>query len=73
MNPSRFDEALADLQAQGLVAGNALTDAGITTRSRLVSARTDGLRTLIADWDPDENPELDPLIRRLAAELEPAT
>ena len=73
VNPSRFDEALADLQAQGLVAGNALTDAGVTTRSRLVSARTDGLRTLIADWDPDENPELDPLIRRLAAELEPAT
>ena len=32
-------------------------------------ARTDGLRVLVADWEPDENPELDPLLRRLAAEL----
>ena len=25
--------------------------------------------TLVADWEPDENPELDPLLRRLAEEL----
>ena len=36
---------------------------------RLVAARTDGLRILVADWQPDENPELDPLLRRLADEL----
>ena len=38
-------------------------------RERLVVARTDGLRILVADWKPDENPELDPLLRRLADEL----
>ena len=39
---------------------------GRAMRQRLVAARTDGLRTLVADWKPDENPELDPLLRRLA-------
>ena len=75
VNPPRFDEALADLQAQGLVTANPpthLTAEGQTIRTDLVAARTDGLRTLIADWSPDENPELDPLLRRLATELEPA-
>ena len=38
-------------------------------RERLVAARTDGLRILVADWEPDGNPELDPLLRRLADEL----
>ena len=45
------------------------TAAGYAMRERLVAARTDGLRILVADWKPDENPELDPLLRRLAAEL----
>ena len=49
--------------------GERPTEAGRVTRERLVAARTDGLRTLIADWEPDENPELDPLLRRLADEL----
>jgi hypothetical protein len=38
-------------------------------RARLVAARTEGLRTIVADWEPDENPELDLLVRRLADEL----
>ena len=40
-------------------------------RERLVAARTDGLRQLIDDWEPDKYPELDPLLRRLADELAP--
>ena len=50
-------------------AGERPTAAGYAMRQRLVAARTDGLRTLVADWQPDENPELDPLLRRLADEL----
>jgi hypothetical protein len=40
-------------------------------RERLVAARTDGLRRLIADWEPERNPELDSLLSRLATELAP--
>ena len=36
-----------------------------------MAARTDGLRQLIDDWEPDKFPELDPLLRRLADELAP--
>ena len=49
-----------------------MTDAGRTMRERLVAARTEGLRELIDDWEPDRYPELDPLLRRLADELAPA-
>jgi hypothetical protein len=38
-------------------------------RDQLVAARTDGLRLLIEDWEPDRHPELDPLLRRLSEEL----
>jgi hypothetical protein len=38
-------------------------------RERLVAARTDALRALVEDWEPDSDPELDPLLRRLADEL----
>jgi EmrB/QacA subfamily drug resistance transporter len=75
VNPARFDEALSELQAEGLATSDppaSLTDAGVTTRAHLVSARTDALRTLVADWDPDDNPDLNPLIHRLAIELEPS-
>jgi hypothetical protein len=34
-----------------------------------VAARTEGLRSLVADWEPDRYPELDPLLRRLSQEL----
>ena len=45
------------------------TEDGYAVRERLVVARTDGLRSLVAEWEPDDNPELDPLLRRLATEL----
>jgi EmrB/QacA subfamily drug resistance transporter len=69
VNPARFDAAFAELQEQGLATPTGLTEEGTTTREKLVAARTDALRTLIADWEPDSNPDLDPLIRRLATEL----
>ena len=40
-------------------------------RDQLVAARTDCLRQLIEDWEPERHPELDPLLLRLAEELAP--
>ena len=67
--PARLDVAVAELRGLGLLDGERPTEAGGEMRERLVAARTDGLRALVADWEPDENPELDPLLRRLADEL----
>jgi hypothetical protein len=65
-----FDRALAALRAHGAVGDDGrITPAGQALRDQLVAARTDCLRDLIAEWKPDENPELDPLLARLAEEL----
>jgi hypothetical protein len=69
VDQASFDAALAQLRERGLLADDALTPAGVAVRDQLVAARTDSLRSLIADWEPDKNPELDPLLRRLCAEL----
>ena len=78
VEPARFDAALAELRARDAIdAGGHVTPAGHALRDQLVAARTDCLRGLIADWQPEEHPELDPLLHRLAEELavprEPAT
>jgi EmrB/QacA subfamily drug resistance transporter len=66
----RFDVALATLREQGAVDGDgAITLDGHALRDRLVAARTDCLRGLVDDWEPEARPELDPLIARLAEEL----
>ena len=69
VRPDRLHAAAHELRAAGLLDGERPTADGHVMRERLVVARTDGLRILVADWEPDENPELDPLLRRLAAEL----
>jgi hypothetical protein len=79
VDAQRFDAALEDLRARGLYGDAEITPAGQAVRDQLVAARTDCLRELIRDWQPDEHPELDPLLSRLARELghppraEPAT
>src|SRR3954452_12245795 len=65
----RLQAAVEELRGLGLLDGERPTGAGRAMRERLVAARTDGLRTLVADWEPDQNSELDPLLRRLADEL----
>jgi EmrB/QacA subfamily drug resistance transporter len=69
VDAGRLAAAVDELCAAGLHDGERPTAAGHAMRVRLVAARTDGLRVLVADWQPDENPELDPLLRRLADEL----
>ena len=71
VDAARFDAMLEEVRRHGYVDDGELTDAGRTVRDRLVAARTDMLREVIADWEPDRHPELDPLLRRLAEELAP--
>jgi MarR family len=69
VSPAGLTAAVEELRDRGLLDGERCTSAGRTMRERLVVARTDGLRALVAEWEPDEEPELDPLLRRLADEL----
>jgi EmrB/QacA subfamily drug resistance transporter len=72
VDPSAFDAAHAELRERGHLdeTGHALTATGVATRDQLVAARTDCLRSLVADWQPEDQPELDALVRRLAEELQ---
>jgi hypothetical protein len=65
----RIDVAVAELRRDGLLEGDAPTPAGTDLRERLVAARVQGLRELIAAWEPDRHPELDPVLARIASEL----
>jgi EmrB/QacA subfamily drug resistance transporter len=69
VNATRLMVAVGELRDRDLIEGERPTETGFELRERLVVARTAGLRTLIEEWEPDENPELDPLLRQLAAEL----
>jgi hypothetical protein len=69
VDPDGFDAAVADARSQGWFDGDGVTADGHALRDRLVAARTDCLHELVEDWEPDRYPELDPLLRRLAAEL----
>jgi EmrB/QacA subfamily drug resistance transporter len=69
VDPTRFDDAVGELRKRGLLDGTAVTPGGHALRDQLVAARTEGLRSLVADWEPDRYPELDPLLRRLSQEL----
>ena len=60
---------LDSLDGRGLVADSALTDAGHATAERLVGARRDCLSSLIADWQPDDDPRVNDAVARLAREL----
>jgi hypothetical protein len=72
VNTETFDGAAADARTRGFYDDNGLTPAGNATRDQLVAARTDCLRELIDDWQPQANDhELDSMLARLAAELSP--
>jgi hypothetical protein len=67
---ARARELLASLAERGLVADGELTAAGHTTAARLIVARADCLRSLIADWQADDDPRVNEAVARLARELE---
>jgi EmrB/QacA subfamily drug resistance transporter len=67
----RLAVAMGELRDGGFVASDRVTETGMAMRERLIDARTEALRELIADWEPDRFPELDPVLRRLADELAP--
>ncbi|MEV4422280.1 MDR family MFS transporter [Patulibacter sp. NPDC049589] len=70
---ARGEEAVGDLQARGLLtAGDAPrpTNEGRALSARLTAAHGDHLRALTADWDDDGDPDVERLLRALAAELD---
>ena len=69
VDAGRLEIAAGELRDAALLDGERPTAAGRAMRERLVAARIDGLRQLVEDWQPDENPEIDPLLRQIAAEL----
>jgi EmrB/QacA subfamily drug resistance transporter len=64
-----LEAVLTDVRGRGWYDGGGVTPDGHVVRDRLVAARAECLHELIEDWEPDRHPELDPLLRRLAAEL----
>jgi EmrB/QacA subfamily drug resistance transporter len=66
---ARFDAALAQLRDRDLTRDGRITAGGQAVRDQLVAARTDSLRKLVEEWEPERHPELDALVRRLAEEL----
>lgn len=72
VDPGRLAPGLAQLEAQGLVTaapGMLLTvsQAGARVAGQLLEARRAALLALLDGWDPKAHPELETLVRRLAA------
>jgi EmrB/QacA subfamily drug resistance transporter len=73
VDPAGFDAALAELRERGYVADCAISLSGRAARQQLVMAGIACLRGLVDEWEPGREPNLDPLLGRLAEELaEPA-
>jgi EmrB/QacA subfamily drug resistance transporter len=62
---------LADLRALGLLepAVPHLTPAGEEAATRLTQVRSDEVRTLLEDWEPEQHPEVLQLVNRFARSL----
>jgi DNA-binding MarR family transcriptional regulator len=70
---ARVESALSGLERGALVVGRngrvELTDVGLRCHERLVAARRDGLRELLAGWEPDRHPDVRRLVDGLARAL----
>jgi EmrB/QacA subfamily drug resistance transporter len=63
---------LENLRRDGLAGGDGeigLTAEGRVAYERIVAARSAGLRELLDGWDPDDHPEVEQLVQRLARDL----
>ena len=62
-------EQVGALTARGLVADAVLTEDGHATADRLMTARKESIRSLVADWEPDGDPRVNEAVDRLCREL----
>jgi EmrB/QacA subfamily drug resistance transporter len=72
VDPQRLGRAVQALRDRDLVGGDGtldLTASGTATFDRIVAARREGLRELLAGWDPDEHEDIRRLLDELAHEL----
>jgi EmrB/QacA subfamily drug resistance transporter len=73
VSEAQLTGALQNLRGAGLVTAGAeraaLTDAGRAALARLQVAWTQELRALVTDWQAESDPELTPIILRLADEF----
>jgi EmrB/QacA subfamily drug resistance transporter len=77
VDPKRIEEGIDALVQKGLVNMDqgpgecefTLTDQGQDAIVRLRDARRAGLTELLEGWDPEEHPEIEDMVRRLAHEL----
>jgi EmrB/QacA subfamily drug resistance transporter len=74
VDPSLFDESLAELEVAGyLVLGEdgdlEVTVAGEEAMAKLVEGRRAAFEELLEGWDPAAHPELESLVRQLAAKV----
>jgi MFS family permease len=72
VDPERLAPGLTQLEDQGLVISStdmplAASPAGNAVAARLLDARRQALLELLDGWDPNAHPELEALVRRLAA------
>jgi EmrB/QacA subfamily drug resistance transporter len=69
---ARTGAALEELRTRGLVGGEPprLTTAGAELQDRIAEGRCWALRTLVEEWDPESNPEIEPMIREIERSLE---
>ena len=69
IEPARVRALLAELDERALTDDARLTPAGHATAARLIDARREGLTSLVADWEADDDPRVNDVIARLANEL----
>lgn len=69
VEPERLRVALAELEANGMMSGTLLTAEGTQTLARLTEAGRAWLCSLVEGWEPEDHPDLDEKLRRVASDV----
>ncbi|HEX6751113.1 MAG TPA: MDR family MFS transporter [Longimicrobium sp.] len=69
IEPTRLRQADAELRAEGMIDGGALTPRGAETLGRLRSAAREWLCSLVEGWDPEHHAGLATMLERVAADV----
>jgi EmrB/QacA subfamily drug resistance transporter len=64
-----LNSGLSELTERGLLVDGRPSPDGEAMYARISEARCEALRGLVADWVPERDPEVDPIIERIADEL----